>query len=252
MRIGLIHPGEMGAAFGRVLTTRGHEVLWVPEGRSADTMERARRAELQEVGTLAELSERAELVLSICPPHVAVDVARSLSDFDGIYVDANAVAPATTLEIEGIVRHLIDGSIIGSPPLDGPTASLYLSGAGAEQVADLFSGSNVKASVISDRIGAASALKMAYAGWTKGSAALLLAVKAAAAAAEVDAQLLAEWESSQPHLLRQLARAERSAGDKGWRWVGEMEEIAGFFASVDEPDGFHRAAAEVYRRFPRP
>ena len=154
-------------------------------------------------------------------------------------------------EIEKLSGRFVDASIIGSPPLQGPTATLYLSGHDAADVARLFAGTNVQATVISDRVGAASALKMVYAAWTKGSAALLLAIQQAATAAGVDAELLAEWQHSQPQLPERLVQAQRSAMEKGWRWVGEMEEIAEFFASVGEPEGFHRAAAEIYRKFPR-
>jgi 3-hydroxyisobutyrate dehydrogenase-like beta-hydroxyacid dehydrogenase len=251
MRIGLLHPGAMGAAFGAALRTRGHDVLWVSQGRSAETAERARAADLKAVATVAELAARAELVLSICPPHAALDVARELSGFDGLYVDANAIAPATALEIRSLCGRFVDASIIGSPPVEGPTATLYLSGDDAAGVARLFAETNVQATVISDQVGAASALKMVYAAWTKGSAALLLAVQQTATAAGVDAELLAEWQHSQPQLPEQLVQAQRSAMAKGWRWVGEMQEIADFFASVGEPEGFHRAAADVYRRFPR-
>ena len=190
-------------------------------------------------------------MLSICPPHAAIDVADELSGFDGIYVDANAIAPATAREIQGRFSRFVDGSIIGAPPLTGPTATLYLSGTEAHTVAELFSDTNTRALVISDEVGAASALKMVYAAWTKGSAALLLAAAQAATAAGVDAELLAEWQHSQPHVPEQLAHAQRAAMAKGWRWVGEMQEIAEFFSSVGEPDGFHRAAAEVYGKFPR-
>jgi 3-hydroxyisobutyrate dehydrogenase-like beta-hydroxyacid dehydrogenase len=251
MNIGLLHPGEMGAAFGAALRTCGHGVQWVSDGRSSATAQRARDAGLEAVDTVDELTERAELVLSICPPHAALDVATKIRGFDGIYVDANAVAPATAQAIEKLFGRFVDGSIIGSPPLEGPTATLYLSGAEARTVAELFNGSNAHATVISDAVGAASALKMVYAGWTKGSAALLLAVQQAATAAGVDAELLVEWQHSQPQLPEQLEHAQRSAMAKGWRWVGEMEEIADFFASIGEPEGFHRAAAEVYGKFPR-
>jgi 3-hydroxyisobutyrate dehydrogenase-like beta-hydroxyacid dehydrogenase len=241
----------MGAALGAGLRSRGHDVLWASEGRSAATAQRAREADLEAVATVAELAQRSEAVLSVCPPHAALGVARQLSGFTGIYVDANAVAPATVLEIQKLFSRFVDASIIGSPPLDGPTATLYLSGTEAQTVAELFDGSHAIATVISDQPGAASALKMVYAGWTKGSAALLLAVQEAATAAGVDAELLAEWQHSQPQLPEQLAHAQRAAMAKGWRWVGEMQEIAEFFASVGEPEGFHRAAAEVYGKFAR-
>jgi 3-hydroxyisobutyrate dehydrogenase-like beta-hydroxyacid dehydrogenase len=251
MRIGLLHPGEMGAAFGNVLRTRGHDVLWVSGVRSDATAERARSAGLEAVATVAELAAQTQLVLSICPPHAAIDVADELSAFDGIYVDANAIAPATALEVQSRFGRFVDGSIIGAPPLTRKTATLYLSGTEASTVAELFRDTNVRATVISDQVGAASALKMVYAAWTKGSAALLLASAQAATAAGVDAELLAEWQRSQPDVPEQLAHAQRAAMAKGWRWVGEMQEIAEFFASVGEPDGFHRAAAEVYGQFPR-
>ncbi|HEX3803480.1 MAG TPA: DUF1932 domain-containing protein [Solirubrobacteraceae bacterium] len=252
MRIGLLYPGEMGAAFGAALRARGHEVFWVSSGRGSATHERARRAGLAELGTFAELAAiQADVVLSICPPHAALEVARSQADFPGIYVDANAVAPATVLTIADIVPRCVDGSIIGSPPIDGPSARLYLSGSEADTVAELFTATNVEARVVSAEIGAASALKMVYAAWTKGSAALLLAVRDAALAAGVETDLRDEWQRSSPQLLDRMAAANRSAIEKGWRWVGEMEEIAAFFADVGVPDGFHLAAAEIYRQFPR-
>jgi hypothetical protein len=103
--------------------------------------------------------------------------------------------------------------------------------------------------VLTGPVGAASALKMTYAAWTKGSGALLLAARAAAKAEEVEDALLAEWATSIPELEERWNRANRSAEAKGWRWVGEMEEIAATFAEAGQPDGFHRAAAEVFRRF---
>ena len=89
---------------------------------------------------------------------------------------------------------------------------------------------------------------MAYAAWTKGSAALLLAARAVARAEGVEDVLVEEWALSLPQLEPDYARAGRSAAAKGWRWIGEMEEIAATFAAAGEPDGFHLAAAEVFRR----
>jgi hypothetical protein len=89
---------------------------------------------------------------------------------------------------------------------------------------------------------------MAYAAWTKGSQALLMAVRALAAAEGVDEPLLAEWSRSQPDLPRRSENAARSTARKAWRWVGEMDEIAATFAGAGLPDGFHRAAGQVYGR----
>ncbi len=92
---------------------------------------------------------------------------------------------------------------------------------------------------------------MTYAAWTKGTAALLLAIREVARAEGVEETLLAEWEESIPALTERSERAAAAADSKGWRWVGEMEEIARTFATAGLPGGFHEAAAEVYRRYPR-
>ena len=119
---------------------------------------------------------------------------------------------------------------------------------GSTTVAALFAGTLLEAVVLGEEPGTASALKMCYAGWSKASAALLLAIAAAAERLGVADALRAEWEHSIPELPEELARAARSADAKGWRWIGEMREIAATLRSVDEPDGFHEAAAQVFER----
>ena len=240
----------MGAAVGAVLRDRGLRVLWASEGRSRETRKRAEAAGLEDAGSAKEL-ESSDVMLSVCPPHAALDVARSVGRFQGLYVDANAVAPTTARKVAEIVRtaggELVDGGIVGSPPREAGTTRLYLSGAQAGPIRELFAGSIVDARVVSDDVGAASAVKMAYAGWTKGTAALLLAIRELARAEGVEDALLEEWDLSLPELRDRYRRAARSADAKGWRWVGEMEEIAATFEAAGLPDGFHRAAAEVYR-----
>jgi 3-hydroxyisobutyrate dehydrogenase-like beta-hydroxyacid dehydrogenase len=250
MRIGLVHPGEMGAAVGAALRTAGQEVLWASAGRSAATASRARDAGLMDAGTPEELAGRCDVVVSLCPPHAAVETATAFSEFGGIYVDANAISPATAQAIAGTVGRYADGGVVGPPPWEPGTTRLYLSGAEAPAVAELFAGSPLDAVVIPS--GSASAMKMAYAAWSKGTAALLLAIEAVARAEGVEETLRAEWVLSLPNLSERLESARRSAEKKGWRWVGEMEEIAATFAAAGQPDGFHRAAAEVYRGSPRP
>src|SRR4051794_38228828 len=136
------------------------------------------------------------------------------------------------------------------PPAERGTTRLYLSGPEAGTVAELFAGTALDARIVSPNVGAASAVKMAFAAWTKGSAALLLAIRALARAEGVEATLLEEWRTSLPQLEAQSIAAARSAQKKGWRWIGEMEEIAETFAAAGLPDGFHRAAAEIYRSGP--
>jgi 3-hydroxyisobutyrate dehydrogenase-like beta-hydroxyacid dehydrogenase len=246
--VGLLHPGEMGAALATVLRERGENVLWASAGRSRATAERAERAGLEDAGNLAELCSRCEVLLSVCPPHAAVDVARSAGGCSGIYVDANAVSPETARRIAGLHPRFVDGGVVGPPPERPGTTRLYLSGDEAQKVAALFTGTNVDARVISGEPGAASALKAAYAGWTKGSAALLLTARELARAEGVEDTLLTEWRLSLPELEERLAGAERSAHRKGWRWIGAMEEIARSMAAQDLPAGFHEAAADVFRR----
>jgi len=246
--VGLLHPGEMGAAIGAALRARGEAVLWASAGRSPATAERAKRADLTDAGEVPELCRGCDVLVSVCPPHAATEVARLAAGFDGVYVDANAVSPETARAIADLHDRFVDGGIIGSPPHAAGTTRLYLSGREAELVAGLFAGTTVDARVLSDEPGAASALKMSYASWTKGSSALLLAARALAQAEGVEDALLEEWRMSLPHLPERSAAAARSAVGKGWRWVREMEEIAASYAAAGLPEGFHLAAAEIYER----
>lgn len=251
--VGLLHPGAMGAAVGKVLTQTGRSVLWASDGRSAQSAARAEQAGLDDAGTATALAARSDLVLSVCPPHGALDTARAVGAFTGLYVDANAVSPATAAEIRGVVEtagaRYVDGAIIGSPPsATNHTTRLYLSGADAPSVAEMFAGSALEALVLDGAATAASALKMAYAGWTKGSAALLLTMRAAARAHGVEDALVREWEHSIPSLPGRSEQAARAADEKGWRWVAEMREIAATLTAADLPPGFHEAAAQVFER----
>ena len=250
----------MGAAVGQCLAAGGHRVLWVPEGRSPASAARAAAVGLTAgSGGLASLVREADVIVSVCPPHAALEVAREVAEFGlarraagfgGVYVDANAVSPATAREVARIVEDggasYVDGGIIGTPPVAPGFIRFYLSGARATEVQALFAGGEVDARVISGDA-SASAVKMAYASWTKGSAALLLTARALARAEGVEEALLAEWGISQPGLAGRSVQAAGSAAAKGWRWVAEMEEIAAAMAAAGLPDGFHQAAAEVYR-----
>jgi 3-hydroxyisobutyrate dehydrogenase-like beta-hydroxyacid dehydrogenase len=251
MTIGLLHPGEMGAAVGRCLAGAGHRVLWVPGGRSAATRERAAAAGLTGCGW-AEMAGRSDVIVSVCPPASALDMARQVAGFRGLYLDANAISPATAGEVAAIVTaggaSYVDGGIIGTPPVAPGFIRLYLSGDRAGEIRALFEGTAVDARLVAPP-GTASAVKMAYASWTKGSAALLLAARALARTEGVEATLLEEWGISQPGLERRSAAATGSAAAKGWRWVAEMEEIAATMAAAGLPGGFHQAAAEIYGRF---
>ncbi len=252
--IGLLHPGEMGAAVGRCLSQHGHTVLWASEGRGAATAARARAAALSDAGSAAELARRADVILSVCPPHAALDTARSVAGFQGVFADANAVSPASARKIAALIESgggsYVDGGIIGLPPGEAPGTRLYLSGTRSAEVRDLFTGTAVDARTIDGGTSAASAVKMAYAAWTKGTAALVLAARALARAEGVEETLLGEWALSQPAMADRSRAAARASTMKGWRWIAEMEEIAASMAADGLPEGFHLAAAEIFRRSP--
>ena len=251
MNILLLHPGEMGASIGAALLGNGHDTAWIAAGRGAATRKRAERARLRRVGTLAAGLAEAQLVVSVCPPDAAVDVARQVraGGFEGFYLDANAVAPATANTIAGLFPdRFVDGGIIGPPAWRAGATRLYLSGERAEEIAALFTGSLVDARVCAGGAVSASALKMCYAAYTKGGAALLLAVRALAERSGVAPDLLDEWRVSQPALPERSAATAASTSRKAWRFAGEMREIAATFAAADLPSGFHESAADIFQR----
>ena len=254
--VGLLHPGEMGAAVGGCLVSVGHEVLWDPAGRSRATTGRALASELTGV-TFDRIIAKSSVILSICPPHAAIEVAQQVTaaGYTGCYVDANAISVATAEQVAAVVTaagaSYVDGGIIGQPPEVAGYTRFYLSGPQANEVRALFNRSRLDARIAEGPPYAASAVKMAYAAWTKGSSALLLAARALARAGGVERTLLAEWQLSQPNLAAQSERSATAAAAKGWRWIGEMEEIAASMSAAGLPDGFHEAAAELYDRASR-
>jgi 3-hydroxyisobutyrate dehydrogenase-like beta-hydroxyacid dehydrogenase len=251
-RIGLLHPGAMGASVGAAAASTGHTVLWASTGRTESTYARARRANLQDVETVAALVKASDIVLSVCPPHAAQDVAGEVTrlGFTGLYVDCNAISPDRTRAIQHLVEdagaHYVDGGIIGGPAWKREAGThLYLSGPRAAEVAACFAGSPLETPVISERIGAASAIKMGYAAYTKGTTALLTAILGVVEREGVRADLARQWGDT---FTEQTVRRVCANTAKAWRFVGEMHEIAATFRGAGLPGGFHQAAAEVYER----
>ena len=253
-KILLLHPGNMGATIGACAAAGGARVYWLSTQRSPASRARAEKAGLIEAKDFGAAVQQSDVVLSVCPPDAAVDVATQVAAerFTGIYVDANAVSRATAEAIGKIVSRagasFVDGGIIGSPVKQAGTTRLYLSGEKAQEVAELFTGSMLDARAIGVIPGEASALKVAYAAWTKGTDALILAIRALAVHEGVEPALLQEWRISQPALEKKCTQAAASAAPKMWRYVGEMKEIAGAFEAAGLPGGFHDAAAEICQR----
>jgi 3-hydroxyisobutyrate dehydrogenase-like beta-hydroxyacid dehydrogenase len=252
--VALLHPGNMGVTIGAAAATSGARVIWASHQRSQATQERARRAGLVDVKNLADAVRESEVILSVCPPDAALELARTVAEhnFKGVYVDANAISRATAEEIGRTVTKagasFVDGGIIGAPVKQAGTTRLYLSGSRAPEVAELFSASMLNARPIGPTPGAASALKVVYAAWTKCTDGLVLAIRALAAIEGVDQALSEEWSISQPDLTRKSMRAAAVAAPKAWRYVGEMKEIAESFAAAGLTPGFHDAAADIWQR----
>jgi 3-hydroxyisobutyrate dehydrogenase-like beta-hydroxyacid dehydrogenase len=246
----------MGASIGAA--ARCHtEVLWASRGRSDATRRRALESGLVDAGDLDSILQQSAVVMAVCPPHAALELARQVAGagFRGLYVDANAVSPETATTIARTVEdagaRFVDGAIIGPPAHRAGTTRLFLAGDEAERVARLFAGSPLEAIALAAPPPAASALKIAYAAYTKGTTALLLAIRALARRHGVEGALLEEWHTSQPELVRRSETGALRAAPKAWRFVAEMDEIAATFAEAGLPDGFHRAASELYRRLER-
>lgn len=250
--IALLHPGAMGTALGNSLLAAGHRVGWCSAGRSARSAERASASGFERFEDLAGLLDASDIALSVCPPDAAVATAGTVAAaaFRGIYVDANAIAPATATAIAGTVEtagaRFVDGGIIGPPPREPGTTWLYVSGDHAHTVLPVFASPLLSVVDLGAGPTAASALKMCYAAWTKGSSALMLAVAALARAAGVDAALQAQWQQSNPELPGLLAANAARDAPKAWRFAGEMREIAATFAAHGLPPGFHAGAAQTF------
>jgi L-threonate 2-dehydrogenase len=252
--IAITSPGNMGAAVGGRLTAQGIKVLSSFSHRSAASQARARKHGLTDAGD-SELAQ-ADFLLSIVPPKEAVAVAERLAPAlaaaarKAVYVDCNAVSPRTAAQIGEILAPTgavyVDGGIVGGPPRDGYTPRLYVSGAGAERVLDLNRfGLDVRE--VEGGIGAASALKLSYAGINKGAIGLGAAMILAARRAGVEDMLMRELSESQRGLLAQFARGIPDMFAKAERWAPEMNEIADYGGDGGEAD-IYRGLAALYER----
>lgn len=250
-RVAIVAPGAMGSAVARRLHDNGVRVLTSLDGRSPESATRARAAGMIDVAR-PELAQ-TDMLLSIVPPGSAVALAEEMTKAFAsatrkpIYVDCNAINPDTASRVANIIRaggmNYVDAGIIGGPPrrgYDGPV--FYLSGECASQILALRDfGLDCRA--LNGGPFAASALKMSYAGITKGLTALASMMIMGAANSGVAGELRAELAHSQPMLLGWFERQIPSMFPKAWRWVGEMEEIAAFLG--DQPDAemlFHTVA----------
>lgn len=255
--IAILAQGAMGAGVAARLVAHGVTVLTCIEGRSAASAARATQAGMQAVPE-SELA-RADAFLSILPPAQALATAERLAPLfaaaarSPLYVDCNAISPETMCRVaallEGHELRVVDAGIIGGPPRDGYAGPvIYASGPEAPGLMDLLAGRGLDMRVIDGPIGAASALKMSYAGITKGLVAIGSAMMLAATRAGAAEALRAELAASQPALTAWFARMVPGMFDKAYRWSGEMEEIADFTSTDDAAPMIYRGAAALYER----
>ena len=252
--IGILHPGEMGVSIAASAINSGHEVYWASQGRSEKTRLRAEQHHLIELPSVQQLCQACETILSVCPPHAAENVASSVlaAGFKGLYLDANAIAPQRAIELgkrmhEAGVR-FVDGGIIGGPAWTSGETWLYLSGEHASDIASCFPNGPLETNIIGQEIGKASALKMCYAAYSKGIAALLAAIVSAAESLDVRQELYSHWDRDSTGFSNQVNQRVSRVTAKAWRFEGEMREIALTLQGAGLPDGFHHAAAEIYHR----
>lgn len=257
--IGLLHPGAMGASLGAALLKNAPAVLWAGTGRSPVTRVRAQQAGLTEVADVRALTARVRTVVSICPPHAAEDLARQVAECAGrgagdgsldLYVDANAVAPSTVERIAQIIgpERVVDAALVGPPAWQRGTTVLWLSGPRADDAARLFADTALDVRVLGNRLGQASMAKACFALQSKAMPTIWLAIAQAAEAYGVLGPVRDVLAEDDVDLDARVAQIERRARSKAWRWAGEMDEAAAALDAVGLPDGWSRAAAEMYRR----
>ncbi|MEU0213946.1 DUF1932 domain-containing protein [Streptomyces sp. NPDC006265] len=253
--VGILHPGSMGAAIAACAATNTAVVVWCSAGRSAASTERAEQFGLTPVATLTELLDRSDIVISLCPPAAAEDLAHEVAGhrFDGVYLEANAINPERAMRIAGLLEPaatVVDGGVVGSPPVRGKTPVLYLSGriAATERIEALFAGTAVQTRVLGTEVGKASALKLSYASFQKTSRVLVALAVGMAREHGVDQELIEVASRRTDSYLSEPQYVSKTAA-RAWRWGPELEEAADALAAAGLPPEMLRAAATTLARW---
>lgn len=253
-QIGILHPGQMGISVAATMQNSGFEVVWTSSGRSQQSRDRAVEFQLTDVETVAKLCQTCGTIVSVCPPHAAEAVAQEVAEagFQGLYIDANAIAPERAERINALLTAVgidfVDGSIIGGPAWEPNRTWLYLSGPRADEATSYFAKGPLETAVLGEEIGKASAIKMCFAAYSKGTTALLCAILATAEELGVREDLQAQWSQNGSDFSKQAVNRATRVTAKAWRFAGEMEEISTTFAAAGLPGEFHAAANDVYSR----
>ena len=237
----MISPGEMGSAVGKRLRDGGLRVVTSLTGRTERTRALAADSGIEDAGSLAAAVRQADVLLSILPPGRAAELAEAVGRDPGpLYVDCNAISPATARAIGSVVgERYVDAGIIGSPA----APRFYSSGQHAAELAEL----PLDVRVLDGEIGQASALKMCYAALTKGLTALLTESMVTAESLGVSEALRSELADSQPLFLAGARHGLPGMVPKAYRWIAEMEQIATTFEAAGLTPRMLLGAADVYR-----
>ncbi|MEU7384150.1 MULTISPECIES: DUF1932 domain-containing protein [unclassified Streptomyces] len=253
--VGILQPGSMGAAVAACAATNAAAVLWCETGRSTASVERATQFGLTPVATLSELLDRSDIVISLCPPAAAENLARDVARrrFGGVYVEANAISPTRAQRIAALLEPdatVVDGGVVGSPPVGGKTPTLYLSGPAdaTERIEALFAGTAVRTAVLGREIGKASALKLSYASFQKTSRVLVALAVGMAREHGVDQELIKVASRRTDSYLSEPQYVAKAAA-RAWRWGRELEEAADTLAAAGLPSEMLRAAASTLARW---
>ncbi|GAA3140222.1 NAD(P)-dependent oxidoreductase [Streptomyces echinatus] len=253
--VGILHPGSMGAAVAACAATNAADVLWCAAGRSSASVERATRFGLTPVAELGELLDRSDIVISLCPPAAAEDLARDVAAhrFAGLYVEANAINPSRVQRIAALLAPdatVVDGGVVGSPPTGGKTPTLYLSGPhdATEHIEALFADTAVRTARLGTEVGKASALKLSYASFQKTSRVLVALAIGMAREHGVDQELIQVASRRTDSYLSEPQYVAKTAA-RAWRWGPELEEAADTLAAADLPAEMLRAAASTLARW---
>ncbi|MCX4799927.1 DUF1932 domain-containing protein [Streptomyces sp. NBC_01242] len=253
--VGILHPGSMGAAVAACAASNAAAVLWCEAGRSAASAERAAQFGLTPVTTLSELLDRSDIVISLCPPAAAEDLVCDVAGhrFAGVYVEANAINPERAQRIAALLESdatVVDGGVVGSPPVGGKTPTLYLSGPvdATVRIEALFAGTAVRTAVLGTEVGRASALKLAYASFQKTSRVLVALAVGMAREHGVDQELIEVASRRTDSYLSEPQYVAKTAA-RAWRWGPELEEAADALAAVGLPPEMLRAAASTLSRW---
>lgn len=257
--VGLLHPGRMGGGFGGALADAGHRVLWCRADRSAATARRAEEFGLEAVDDLAQLAADSDVIVSICPPHGAPQVAAAVAEtgFRGLFLDANGTTRAVLLDLAGKLSaadiRVVDGCVIGPCPQDAPGVRLHLAGDEDDvaRIISLFEKTGIQALDTGGSLGAASALKTSYATYQK-----VAYVLAGITFAYADAHGVIEPITEEASLITRSPLAEvledeilSSVASRAWRWGPELAQCADALREEGLPGDLADAAVRVLERW---